>query len=150
LALTTKIQRHKGKSLAVHYPHNLARSRYSRVEESVRVAVAESYLAGVATRKVETVFSEFGLKNVSPSEVSRISKKLDKQVQEFLNRPIEGPIPYLFLDASYFKVRDEGRDVNKALLIVTGIHDDGYREILNAEVADGEDAFVGRIEMSAR
>lgn len=56
----------------------------------------------------------------------------------------------MFLDASYFKVRDEGRDVNKALLIVTGIHDDGYREILNAEVADGEDAFVGRIEMSAR
>ena len=114
--------------------------RYSRVEESVRVAVAESYLAGVATRKVEKVFSEFGLENISPSEVSRISKKLDKQVQEFLNRPIEGPVPYLFLDASYFKVRDEGRYVNKALLIVTGIHDDGYREILSAEVAASEDA----------
>ena len=114
--------------------------RYSRVEESIRVAVSESYLARVATRKVKKVFSEFGLENVSPSEVSRISKKLDKQVQEFLNRPIVGSIPYLFLDASYFKVRDDGRYVNKALLIVTGIHEDGYREILSAEVAASEDA----------
>ena len=112
---------------------------YSRVEESVRIAVAESYLNGVATRKVERVFSKFGLENISASEVSKISKKLDKQVQEFLNKPIEGPITYLFLDASYFKVRDEGRYVNKALLIVTGIHEDGYREILSAEVADSED-----------
>ena len=104
--------------------------RYSRVEESVRVAVAESYLEGVATRKVEKVFSAFGLENISASEVSRISKKLNKQVNEFLKRPIEGPIPYLFIDASYFKVRTDGRYVNKALLIVTGIHEDGYREIL--------------------
>lgn len=95
---------------------------------------------GVATRKVEKVFSEFGFENVSPSEVSRISKKLDKQVQEFLNRPIVGSIPYLFLDASYFKVRDEGRYVNKALLIVTSIHEDGYREILSADFAASEDA----------
>jgi len=92
----------------------------------------------VATRKVEKVFSAFGLENISASEVSRISKKLDKQVNKFLKRPIEGPIPYLFMDASYFKVRT-GRYVNNALLIVTGIHEDGYREILSAEVADSED-----------
>jgi len=113
--------------------------RYSRVEESVRVAVAESYLEGVSTRKVEKVFSKFGLENIPASEVSRIAKKLDKLVKEFLDRPIESPIPYLFMDASYFKVRTDGRYINKALLIVTAIHEDGYREILSADVADGED-----------
>jgi putative transposase len=113
--------------------------RYSRVEESVRLAVAESYLEGVSTRKVEKVFSKFGLDHISASEVSRIAKRLDKQVKEFLDRPIEEPISYLFLDASYFKVRTDGRYINKALLVVTAIHDDGYREILNAMVADSED-----------
>ena len=113
--------------------------RFSRVEESVRVAVAESYLEGVSTRKVEKVFSKFGLDRISASEVSRIAKKLDKLVKEFLNRPIVGPIPYLFLDASYYKVRTDGRYINKALLIVTAIHEDGHREILSATVADSED-----------
>ena len=109
------------------------------MEESVRVAVAESYFEGVSTRKVEKVFSKFGLNNISASEVSRIAKKLDKLVNEFLNRPIEGSIPYLFLDASYFKVRTNGRYINKALLVVTAIHDDGYREILSATVDDSEE-----------
>ena len=113
--------------------------RYSRVEDSVRVAVAESYFDGVSTRKVEKVFSKFGLTGISASEVSRIAKRLDKQVKEFLNRPIEGSIPYLFADASYFKVRTDGRYINKALLVVTGIREDGYREILSAKVADSED-----------
>ena len=113
--------------------------RFSRVEKSVRVAVAESYLEGVSTRKVEKVFSKFGLENISASEVSRIAKKLDKLVKEFLDRPIVGSIPYLFVDASYFKVRTDGRYINKALLVVTAIHEDGYREILSATVADSED-----------
>ena len=59
--------------------------------------------------------------------------------KEFLNRPIVGSIPYLFLDASYFKVRTDGRYINKALLVVTAIHEDGYREILSATVDDSED-----------
>jgi transposase-like protein len=112
---------------------------YSRVEMSLKVAIAESYLQGISTRKVEEVVSKFGLENVSASEVSRIAKELDEKVKEFLDRPIEEPIPYLFVDASYFKVRTDGRYVNKALLIVTGIHEDGYREILGATVADSED-----------
>jgi putative transposase len=113
--------------------------RYSRVENSVRVAIAESYLSGVSTRKVENIFSEFGLKDITPSEVSRIAKELDKQVKGFLERPIEDSILYLFVDASYFKVRTDGRYVNKALLAVIGIREDGYREILGAVVADSED-----------
>jgi putative transposase len=116
--------------------------RYSRVEKSLRIAVAESYLQGVSTRKVREVVSKFGLENISASEVSRIAKELDEKVKEFLERPIEDEISYLFLDASYFKVRSEGRYINKALLIVTGIHENGCREILNAKVAANEDEPV--------
>jgi len=122
--------------------------RYSRVEKSLRIAVAESYLQGVSTRKVQEVVSKFGLENISASEVSRIAKDLDEKVKEFLERPIEGEIDYLFLDASYFKVRSQGRYKNKALLIVTGIHENGYREILSAKVQDNEDepAWVSLFE----
>jgi transposase-like protein len=116
--------------------------RYSRVEKSLRIAVAESYLQGISTRKVKEVVSEFGLENISASEVSRIAKELDEKVKEFLERPIEGGIRYLFVDASYFKVRFQGRYINKALLIVTGIHENGYREILGAKVENNEDEPV--------
>jgi transposase-like protein len=113
--------------------------RYSRVEKSLRIAVAESYLQGVSTRRVREIVSKFGLENISASEVSRIARELDENVKKFLERPIEEEIRYLFVDASYFKVRSEGRYVNKALLTVTGIREDGYREILGAKVVDGED-----------
>jgi len=114
-------------------------ARYSRVEASVGVAVAESFLQEVSTRRIEKVIRSFGLENISASEVSRIAKKLDEEVQKFLNRPIEDPTPFLYIDASYFKVRTDGRYVNKALLIASGIRQDGYREILSAAVADSED-----------
>jgi transposase-like protein len=114
-------------------------ARYSRVEEALKVAVAESYLQGVSTRRIQKIIREFGLENISASEVSRIAKKLDEDVEKFLKRPIEKPTPFLFIDASYFKVRTDGRYINKALLIATAIREDGYREILSAAVADSED-----------
>jgi putative transposase len=113
--------------------------RYSRVEKALINAVAESYLQGVSTRRVQDIVSRLGIENFSASSVSRIAKELDEKVEEFLKRPIEHPIKYLFVDASYFKVRTESRYVTKAFLIVTGIRDDGYREILGARIADGED-----------
>jgi putative transposase len=113
--------------------------RYSRVEKSLRIAIAESYLQGVSTRKVQDVVSKFGLENISASEVSRITKDLDEKVKQFLERQIEEKINYLFLDASYFKVRSDGRYINKALLIVTGIHENGCREILGTKVETNED-----------
>jgi putative transposase len=116
--------------------------KYSRVEKSLRIAVAESYLQGVSTRKIQDVVSKFGLENISASEVSRIAKELDEKVNEFLQKPIEGEVDYLFLDASYFKVRSHGQYKTKALLIATGIHENGYREILGAKVADNEDEPV--------
>jgi transposase-like protein len=122
--------------------HSLVFNRYSRVEKSLRIAIAESYLQGVSTRRVREIVSKFGLETISASEVSRIAKELDEKVKEFLERPIEEEIRYLFMDASYFKVRSDGRYVNKALLTVTGIREDGYREILGAKVADSEDEAI--------
>jgi putative transposase len=113
--------------------------RYSRVEKALINAVIESYLQGVSTRKVQDIVSRLGVEYLSASSVSRISKELDEKVEEFLKRPIEHAIPYLFVDASYFKVRTDSRYITKAFLIVTGIRDDGYREILGARIADGED-----------
>jgi putative transposase len=113
--------------------------RYSRVEKALINAVLESYLQGVSTRRIQDIVSRLGIESLSASSVSRISKELDEKVEEFLKRPIEHPIPYLFVDASYFKVRTDSRYVTKAFMIVTGIRDDGYREILGARIADGED-----------
>jgi putative transposase len=113
--------------------------RYSRVEKALVNAIAESYLQGVSTRRVQDIVSRLGIENFSASSVSRIAKELDEKVEEFLKRPIEHPVKYLFVDASYFKVRTESRYVTKAFLIVTGIRDDGYREVLGARIADGED-----------
>jgi len=116
--------------------------RYSRVEKALINAVIESYLQGVSTRRVKDIVSQLGIEELSASSVSRIAKELDEKVEEFLKRPIEHPVPYLFVDASYFKVRNGSRYVTKAFLVVTGIRDDGYREILGARIADVEDELV--------
>jgi len=111
---------------------------YSRVELALTNAIAESYLQGISTRRIREVVSHLGVERLSASTVSRIAKELDEKISEFLKKPIECPIPYLFVDASYFKVRDGGKYVTKAFLIITGIRDDGHREILGAKIADNE------------
>jgi len=113
-------------------------NNYSRVELALTNAIAESYLQGVSTRRIREVVSHLGVERLSASTVSRIAKELDEKISEFLKKPIERPIPYLFVDASYFKVRDGGKYITKAFLIITGIRDDGYREILGAKITDNE------------
>ena len=112
--------------------------KYSRVELALTNAIAESYLQGVSTRRIREVVAHLGVERLSASTVSRIAKELDEKVADFLRRPIERPIPYIYVDASYFKVRDGGKYVTKAFLIATGIRDDGYREILGARITDSE------------
>lgn len=112
--------------------------KYSRVEKSILAAVAESYLQGVSTRRVEKVMTALGVEGISASSVSRITKELDEKVEEFLSKPIEHEIPYLFVDATYLKVRDGLHYENKALFVVAGIRDDGLREILGVRLADSE------------
>jgi transposase-like protein len=112
--------------------------RYARVEKALVNAIVESYLQGVSTRRVQEIVSHLGIDQLSPASVSRMARDLDDQVQAFLLRPIEQTIPYLFVDASYYKVRDGARYVTKAVLVVAGVREDGYREILGARITDCE------------
>ncbi len=84
-------------------------------------AIAESYLQGVSTLKVPSIIGHMGIDQLSPSSISRIARDLDDQVLAFLDRPIEQAFPYLFVDASYYKVRDGPRYVSKALLVIAGV-----------------------------
>lgn len=115
--------------------------KYSRVETAILNAVAESYLQGVSTRRMKKIMTCLGVGEISAFSVSRITKELDENVKEFLSKPIEREIPYLLVDATYFKVREDLHYVNKALFVVAGIRDDGYREILGARLADTEDSL---------
>jgi putative transposase len=114
---------------------------YSRTEKAIENAIVESYIQGVSTRRVEHIISHLGVESISRSRVSRIAQELDEKVQQFLTKPIEHEIKYIFVDASYFKVRDGVRYVNKALFVVAGVRDDGYREILGTRMADSEDSM---------
>jgi transposase-like protein len=114
--------------------------RYCRVEQALLMTIAESYIQGVSTRKMEELVKSFGLNRLSASEVSRLCKILDEKVEEFLKRPIEVKIRYLVVDATYFKVRCGVQYKNRALLIVVGIREDGLREILGASIAESEDS----------
>jgi transposase-like protein len=115
--------------------------KYSRVETAILNAVAESYLQGVSTRRMKKIMVALGVGEISAFSVSRITKELDEKVEEFLSKPIEHEIPYLLIDATYFKVRDGLHYENKALFVVAGIRDDGYREILGTRLADSEDSL---------
>jgi putative transposase len=98
----------------------------------------ESYIQGVSTRNVRKVIESLGLKNVSASYVSSLSSELDVTVKEFMERKIEGQIKYIYIDATYFKIRDSGKYCNKSLYICIGINSEGRREILSAKLYDSE------------
>lgn len=119
--------------------------RYSRVERALENAIVESYIQGVSTRRIRSIVESLGIEGISGDTVSRMAHELDQSVREFLDRPIEVPIVYLNVDAVYLKVRDHGRYVSKAVLIIAGIRIDGYREILGLKVADREDEAFWRV-----
>lgn len=122
--------------------------KYSRVEKALVNAIVESYLQGVSTRRIKDIVNHLGIEQLSPASVSRMARDLDEQVQAFLKRPIEHKIPYLFVDASYFKVRDGVRYVNKAALIVAGIREDYRREVLGVSITacENEDFWLSIFE----
>lgn len=111
---------------------------YARAETAIVNVVVESYLQGVSTRRVQEIVAHLGIEQLSPASVSRMAKDLDDPVQAFLLRPIEQAIPYLFVDASYSKVREGVRYVTKVVLGVAGVREDGSREILGARMTDCE------------
>ena len=111
-----------------------------RSEEALLAVIAEAYVKGVSTRKVEDLVAALGLDGISKSEVSRICERLDAQVEAFRGRPLLGRYPYLFLDATYEKVRDDsGRVVSMALVVAYGVAETGEREVLGLEVCKSED-----------
>lgn len=101
--------------------------------------VQEAYVHGVSTRKVDELVEALGMKGIDKSEVSRISKQLDEFVEEFKNRRLEGEYPYLWLDATFPKVREGGRVCSMALVIAVGVNQQGEREILGFDVGMSED-----------
>lgn len=109
-----------------------------RWEQAFVSVVSEAYIHGVSTRKVEDLVEAMGAQGMSKSTVSRMAMSIDSVVNEFRLRPLEFACPYLWLDATYIKVRQGGRIVSKAVLIAHGVNSEGHREVLGVEVADGE------------
>ena len=111
-----------------------------RIDRALHAVICEAYVHGVSTRKVDDLVAAMGgLSGVSKSEVSRICGQLDVEVGAFANRPLdEADFPYLFVDATYCKVRVAGRVVSQAVVVATGVSADGRREVLGHGVGDSE------------
>ena len=110
-----------------------------RAEKALTAVVAEAYLLGVSTRKVEDLVQSLGIEKLSKSQVSQLSKELDGVVKSFRERPLAGPYKYVWLDALEVKCREEGRIVSVACLVGVGVNKDGRREILGLDVVTAED-----------
>jgi putative transposase len=114
-------------------------SRYQRNEKALCLALMEMYVEGVSTRKVKEVTEALCGTSFSKSLVSELAGSLDSELKAWRNRPLEAKsYPYLFVDARYEKVRVDHRIVTQGVLIVSGVGEDGFREILAVEVADTE------------
>ena len=90
--------------------------------------IQEAYIQGVSTRSVDDLVKAMGMTGVSKSQVSRLCVEIDERVDAFLNRPLEGEWPYLWLDATYIKVRRSGRIVSVAAIVAVAVNTDGLRE----------------------
>jgi transposase-like protein len=101
--------------------------------------VQEAYIHGVSTRAVDALAEALGLKGISKDQVSRICKELDAQVHAFRTRPLDAEYPYLMLDATFEKVRENGRVISMAVLIATGVKRTGEREVIGVDVGPAED-----------
>src|ERR1700756_3462616 len=97
-------------------------------EKAIAAVVQEAYIQGVSTRSVDELVKAMGLDGISKSQVSRLCEEIDERVKPFLGRPIEGDWPYVWLDATYLKVRRGGRIVSGAVAIALGVHGGGRRE----------------------
>jgi putative transposase len=108
-----------------------------RSEQALVSVIQQAYVCGVSTRKVDQLVESLGLR-ISRSEVSRVCRGLDEQVEAFRTRPLEGRYPYLWLDAKVEKVRDGGRVVRKCLVIAHAVHESGRREVIGLDCGECE------------
>jgi putative transposase len=107
-------------------------------EKALTAVIQEAYVHGVSTRSVDDLVRAMGMEGISKSSVSRLCAEIDERVRGFLTRPIEGDWPYLWLDATYVKVREAGRIVSVAVTIAVGVNADGRREVLGMAVGSSE------------
>lgn len=107
-------------------------------EKALTAVIQEAYVQGISTRSVDDLVRAMGMEGISRSRVSRLCAEIDERVQDFLARPIEGDWPYLWLDATYVKVREAGRIVPVAVTIAVGVNADGRREVLGMAVGSSE------------
>jgi putative transposase len=111
-----------------------------RAERALSAVVQEAYVHGLSTRKVDELVKALGMAGISKSQVSRLCEELDEEVARFRERPLEGPYPYVWLDATYVKARQDGRVASVAVVIAVGVNgESGEREVLGLDVGPSED-----------
>ncbi len=107
-------------------------------EKALTAVIQEAYIQGISTRSVDDLVKSLGMSGISKSQVSRLCEEIDERVTAFLDRPIEGDWPYLWVDATYVKVRQAGRIVSVAVIVAVGVNSDGRREVLGMDVGPSE------------
>ena len=107
-------------------------------EKALVAVIQEAYVHGVSTRSVDDLVKAMGAGGMSKSQVSRLCADIDERVSAFLGRPLEGAWPYLWLDATYVKVREGGRIVSRAVIVAVAVNEDGKREVLGVATGPSE------------
>ena len=107
-------------------------------EKALAAVIQEAYVQGVSTRSVDELVKAMGMTGISKSQVSRLCSEIDDKIGAFLDRPLEGDWPYLWLDATYVKVRQNGRIVSVAVIVAVAVNSDGRREVLGMTVGASE------------
>ncbi len=107
-------------------------------EKALTAVIQEAYIQGISTRSVDDLVQAMGGSGISKSQVSRLCEDIDDRVHAFLDRPIEGDWPYLWLDATYVKTRQAGRIVSVAVIVAVGVNADGRREVLGMDIGPSE------------
>lgn len=103
-------------------------------EKALTAVIQEAYVQGISTRSVDDLVKAMGMSGISKSQVSRLCEEIDGKVKAFLERPIEGDWPYLWIDPTYLKVRRGGRIVSVAVIIAVSVNSDGRHEVLGMEI----------------
>ena len=106
--------------------------------KALTAVIQEAYIQGISTRSVDDLVKAMGMSGISKSQVSRLCEEIDQRVKAFLERPIEGDWPYLWIDATYVKVRQAGRIVSVAVIVAVGVNADGRREVLGMDIGPSE------------
>jgi putative transposase len=107
-------------------------------EKALAAVIQEAWIGGVSTRRVDELVQAMGLSGIGKSQVSKLCKDIDERVHAFLDRPLVGEWPYLWLDATYLKQREGGRIVSVAAIIAVAVNTDGKREIVGLHIGPSE------------